>query len=318
MSNTAITVAMAVQGNAAFTTQGGLWKMNFEEGITHFLEKQVSLESHFRNVGAITAGQIGSTSITVSGDLDTFDPLNDHVLSNGTISFGSIRLQTDDAGKQFPFMDRAVNRLNTIEVAGVIREISKHIANRTVKRHNNSILTAINSGVLSGASGNTLTGTLGANMFYDLANKIEDNEVDVHDGEYIMLCSNNVLQKLNAIELWQNTDVNGGARMPYVMGSVGGEQHGFGITWVNCGALMNQFFGNKNTLLFARKEDIQYATEKGAEGLRVYIQNKGSQISSEATEVVAKDSFGAGIASDGIIANERALKNRNIYKITFS
>jgi hypothetical protein len=34
MSNTAITVAMAVQGNAAFTTQGGLWKMNFEEGIT--------------------------------------------------------------------------------------------------------------------------------------------------------------------------------------------------------------------------------------------------------------------------------------------
>jgi hypothetical protein len=38
MSNTAITVAMEVQGNAAFTTQGGLWKMNFEEGITHFLE----------------------------------------------------------------------------------------------------------------------------------------------------------------------------------------------------------------------------------------------------------------------------------------
>jgi hypothetical protein len=28
MSNTAITVAMEVQGNAAFTTQGGLWKMN--------------------------------------------------------------------------------------------------------------------------------------------------------------------------------------------------------------------------------------------------------------------------------------------------
>jgi hypothetical protein len=34
MSNTAITVAMEVQGNAAFTTQGGLWKMNFEEGIS--------------------------------------------------------------------------------------------------------------------------------------------------------------------------------------------------------------------------------------------------------------------------------------------
>jgi hypothetical protein len=45
----------------------------------------------------------------------------------------------------------------------------------------------------------------------------------------------------------------------------------------------------------------------------VKVFPKGSQISSEATEVVAKDSFGAGIASDGIIANERALKNRNIY-----
>jgi hypothetical protein len=45
------------------------------------------------------------------------------------------RLQTDDAGKQFPFMDRAVNRLNSIEIAGVIREISKHIANRTIKRY---------------------------------------------------------------------------------------------------------------------------------------------------------------------------------------
>ena len=315
MSNTAITVAMEVQGNAAFTTQGGLWKMNFEEGITHFLEKQVSLEDYFRNVGAITAGQIGSTSITVSGDLNTFDPLNDHVLSNGTLAFGSIRLQTDDAGKQFPFMNRAIDRLNTIEQAGVIREISKHVANRTIKRHNNSILTSANSGVLSA---NTLNGTLGADTFYDLANKIEDNEVDVHDGEYIMLCSNRVLQKLNDIELWQNTDVNGGARMPYVMGTVGGGQNGFGITWLNCGALMNQFFGNKNTLLFARKEDIQYATEKGAEGLRIYIQNKGGVESSEATEVVAKDSFGSGIASDGIIANERALKNRNIYKITFS
>jgi hypothetical protein len=47
--------------------------------------------------------------------------------------------------------------------------------------------------------------------------------------------------------------------MPYVMGSVGGEKHGFDITWVNCGALMNQFFGNKRTMLFARREDIQYA-----------------------------------------------------------
>jgi hypothetical protein len=28
------------------------------------------------------------------------------------------------------------------------------------------------------------------------------------------------------------------------MGSVGGEKYGFGIKWMNCGALMNQFFGN--------------------------------------------------------------------------
>jgi hypothetical protein len=32
------------------------------------------------------------------------------------------------------------------------------------------------------------------------------------------------------------------------MGSVGGEKYGFGIKWMNCGALMNQFFG---TPLFA-------------------------------------------------------------------
>jgi hypothetical protein len=44
-----------------------------------------------------------------------------------------------------------------------------------------------------------------ANMFQNLANRIEDNEVDVHDGEYVMLCSNTVLQDLTGIELWQNT-----------------------------------------------------------------------------------------------------------------
>jgi hypothetical protein len=313
--NTAITVAMAVQGAAAASTPGGLWKMNFEEGITHFLEKRVSLTNFFRNVGAITAGQVGSTSITVDGDLEDFDPLNDHVLSNGSISFGSIRLETEDAGKQYPFLNRAVNRLNTVQQAGVIREISKHIANRTVKRHNNKILTTANSGVLTA---NSLTGTLSADMFYTLANRIEDNEVDPREGEYIMLCSNNVLQKLNGIDLWQNADTNGGSRMPYVMGTIGGENHGFDITWVNCGALMNQFFGNKRTMLFARREDIQYATEEGAEGLRLWIQNKGGLESSEAIEVVAKDSFGSGIASDGIQANERALKNRNIYKIEFA
>jgi hypothetical protein len=33
------------------------------------------------------------------------------------------------------------------------------------------------------------------------------------------------------------------------MGSVGGVVNGFGIKWMNCGALMNQFFGNKKTML---------------------------------------------------------------------
>jgi hypothetical protein len=51
-------------------------------------------------------------------------------------------------------------------------------------------------------------------MFYTLANRIEDNEVDPREGEYIMLCSNNVLQKLNGIDLWQNADTNGGSK-PY-------------------------------------------------------------------------------------------------------
>jgi hypothetical protein len=46
--------------------------MNFEEGITHFLEKRVKLTDVFKNVGAITAGQVGSTSIMVDGDLDMF------------------------------------------------------------------------------------------------------------------------------------------------------------------------------------------------------------------------------------------------------
>jgi hypothetical protein len=32
----------------------------------------------------------------VDGDLEDFDPLNDHVLSNGSVSFGSIRLETEE------------------------------------------------------------------------------------------------------------------------------------------------------------------------------------------------------------------------------
>jgi hypothetical protein len=49
----------------------------------------------------------------------------------------------------------------------------------TIKRHNTQILTTANSGILTA---NNLTGTLSANMFYNLANRIEDNEVDVHEG----------------------------------------------------------------------------------------------------------------------------------------
>jgi hypothetical protein len=54
-------------------------------------------------------------------------------------------------------------------------------------------LTAANSGILAA---NNLTGTLGADMFYSLAKRIERNEVDFFDDEYVMLCSNNVLQRL--------------------------------------------------------------------------------------------------------------------------
>jgi hypothetical protein len=55
----------------------------------------------------------------------------------------------------------SLKRHNLPQQAGVIREISKHIANRTVKRHNNKILTTANSGVLTA---NSLTGTLSADM----------------------------------------------------------------------------------------------------------------------------------------------------------
>jgi hypothetical protein len=61
-------------------------------------------------------------------------------------------LEHEDAGKQYPFLNRADKRLNTIQQAGVIREISKHIANRTVKRHNTKILTTANSGTLAANS----------------------------------------------------------------------------------------------------------------------------------------------------------------------
>jgi hypothetical protein len=58
-----ITVAMKVQGDVAASTPGGLWRMNFEEGITHFLEKRVNLTDVFKNVGAITAGQVVNIAV---------------------------------------------------------------------------------------------------------------------------------------------------------------------------------------------------------------------------------------------------------------
>jgi hypothetical protein len=52
--------------------------------LGNFLEKRVALTDVFRNVGAITAGQVGSTSIMVDGDLETFDP---HFVFSGTKGF---------------------------------------------------------------------------------------------------------------------------------------------------------------------------------------------------------------------------------------
>jgi hypothetical protein len=65
----------------------------------------------------------------------------DHELPDGGMSFGNMRLATEDTGRKFPFNDRAVSRLDNIDQAGVIGKISKHIANRVVKVHNTKILT---------------------------------------------------------------------------------------------------------------------------------------------------------------------------------
>jgi hypothetical protein len=51
------------------------------------------------------------------------------------------------------------------------------LASEDVKVHNTKILTAANSGILAA---NNLTGTLGADMFYNLAKRIERNEVDFY------------------------------------------------------------------------------------------------------------------------------------------
>jgi hypothetical protein len=45
------------------------------------------------------------------------------------------------------------------------------------------------------------------------------------------------------------------------MGRVGGESSGFDITWVNCGALMEQFFGNDRTMLFVSRMIIGCPTK---------------------------------------------------------
>jgi hypothetical protein len=49
MVNTPITVAMRVQGDAAASTPGGLWRMNFEEGITHHYDRLVAQNANFFN-----------------------------------------------------------------------------------------------------------------------------------------------------------------------------------------------------------------------------------------------------------------------------
>jgi hypothetical protein len=46
----------------------------------------------------------------------SFDPLNDHELPDGGMSFGNMRLATEDTGRKFPFNDRAVSRLDNIRI----------------------------------------------------------------------------------------------------------------------------------------------------------------------------------------------------------
>jgi hypothetical protein len=88
------------------------------------------------------------------------------------------------------------------------------------------------------------------------------------------------------LELFQDVNLNGAnARNPAVLGTVGASELGFGIDIMNCGVTMRQKYGNTNTLLFVRKEDVGYITEQGAEGLRVFVNQVDMNPKNEALEI---------------------------------
>jgi hypothetical protein len=49
-----------MQGNAALTTQGGLWKTALKEQVTQYLEKRIMLSDIFYDRGALDSAQLGS------------------------------------------------------------------------------------------------------------------------------------------------------------------------------------------------------------------------------------------------------------------
>ncbi len=309
--NTNITVMSELQGNVAYGTTGAVWKTLFKTMLEQFIGEQIDLSESFSDEGAVPAGQFGVQSITVTGDLDQFDPLNSHTLSRGTTDFSSMRMETRDYGKEYTINKRALERIVENLGAQVLEKIMKHIAHRVVFLKNRIILDAIDTGILAA---NASTKAFGMQMFYDFAQSVEANEVA--SGDYMLLCSVATRQKLNDLELFQDINLNGAnARNPAVLGTVGSSELGFGIDIINCGITVKQKYGNTNTLLFVRKEDVGYITEEGSDGLRVFVNEVDMNPKNEALEITPKLSFGAGINADGIAANMAALKNRNIFKV---
>lgn len=312
--NTNITVMNVIQGDVALGTTGAVWETTIKSMLEQFIGEQIDLSELFSDEGAVPAGQYGVQSVNVEGELDQFDPLNSHTLSRGTTDFSSIRMTTADYGKEYEINMRAIERMVSNLGSQVVEKVMRHISDRTIFRKNGLILDAIDSGIIPA---NATTEAFGMNMFYNFAEKVEANQVT--SGNYMLLCSVKTRQRLNDLDLFQNVDTNGGnQREPAVLGTVGSSELGFGIDIVNCGVTLRQKFNNNNTILFVRREDIGYITEKGSEGLRVFTNYVGMNPKNEAIEITPKLSFGAGINPDGIAANMAALKNRNIFKVTLT
>jgi hypothetical protein len=312
--NTAITVMRTEQGNTAEGTRGAVWEATVRAMLQQFLGEQIDLTELFSDEGAQPAGQFGTQSITVQGDLEEFNPLTDHTLSRGTTSFNSIRMETKDYGKEYQMNMVAINRMVSNLGSQVLEKIMAHIAHRTVFLKNRLVLNAIDDGLLST---NATTEAFGMNMFYNFAQRVEANEAA--SGNYMLLCSVKTRQRLNDLDLFQNVDTNGmNPRNPAVLGTVGSSEFGFGIDIINCGVTLRQKFGNDNTILFVRKEDIGYITEQGSEGLEIYTNWVNMNPKYKVVEITPKLSFGTGINPDGIAANMIALKNRNIFKVTLT